>query len=359
MNKKNENTITNMLAKTYLNIPKIGDIIEGKIFQLNKNGVFIDLNNFKTGIILAKEFKENPEYFKNIKIEDKISVKFVGIENEDGYIEVSLKEAGSEKNWEEIKEMTKQEKIIKAKVIKANKGGLMLKIGGLQAFMPVSQLTSKHYPRVEGGDSQKILQALQKLVKQELEVKIIDIDPIEEKLIVSEKATQEKEIKEIIKKHKVGDTIEGTVTGIVNFGVFVKFNDLEGLVHISELDYQLIENPQDIVKIGDKVKAKIIEIEKDKISLSIKALKKNPWEKVEEKYKIGEIVKGIVTKFNSFGTFIQLDKHIHGLTHISEFGTEKRMKELLEIGKKYDFKILAIKSTEYRMALRPIFKEKK
>ena len=140
----------------------------------------------------------------------------------------------------------------------------------------------------------------------------------------------------------------------MNFGAFVKFNNLEGLVHISELAYQLIEDPHDIVKIGEEVKAKIIEIDKDKISLSIKTLQKNPWDKVREKYDAGQTVKGKVTKFNPFGAFIQLDKDIHGLAHISEFGTEVRMKEMLEIGKKYNFKIISIKPNEYRMALKPI-----
>jgi len=271
---------------------------------------------------------------------------------------VSLEEAGVEQGWKKLEKMMNTEEIIEAKVIKANKGGLILDLNGPQAFMPVSQLSAEKYPRVENGNSQKILHALQKLVNKKLQIKIIDLDPKQEKIIVSEKATKEKELQEILKKYKIGDVVEGTVTGIVDFGVFVKFDDLEGLVHISELAYQLIEDPNDIVKVGEKVRAKIIEIDKDKISLSIKALKKNPWENVRDKYKIGEIVKGKVTKFNPFGAFVQLDKDIHGLAHISEFGTEDKMKEMLKIGKQYDFKILSVKPKEYRMALKPMFKEK-
>lgn len=346
--------IKNALLKSYLKIPKIGDVVEGMVFTINKNGLFVDLTNFKTGIILARELKEHSGHFRNIKMGDKILAKIVDLENEDGYVELSSKEAGSEQTWKGIEKKNKARENTEAKVLKANKGGLILDIDGLQAFMPVSQLSNEHYPRVEGGDAQKILQALQKLVGETLQVKIIDLDPREEKIIASEKATQEKEIKEIIKNYKVGDIVKGKITGIVDFGVFVKFNDLEGLVHISELDYQLIENPNDIVKMGEEVKTKIIEIDKDKISLSIKALKKNPWEKVQEKYEINQIVKGTVTKFNPFGAFVQLDKHIHGLAHISEFGTDAKMKEMLEIGKKYDFKILSLKPKEYRMALKPV-----
>lgn len=354
-----ENTsIKNILLKSYLKIPKAGDVVEGTALEVNKSGLIVDLEDFKAGLILAKELKENPEYFKSIKIGDKITVKIVNLENEDGFVEVSLKEAGSEQGWQELEEIMQSKKVIEAKALKANKGGLILDIKGIQAFMPVSQLSGENYPRVEGGDAQKILQALQKLVGQNLKVKIIDLNPGEEKLIVSEKATQEKKLEEIIKKYKIGDIVEGIVTGIVDFGVFIKFNNLEGLVHISEIDYQLIENPHDIAKIGDKVKAKIIEIEKDKVSLSMKALKKNPWEKIREKYDVGQIIKGTVTKFNPFGAFVQLDKHIHGLAHISEFGTEAKMKETLKVGKKYDFKILSIKSNEYRMALKPVIEEK-
>jgi len=349
-----EAPVKNASPKDNFNTPKAGDVIEGKVFEINKNGLFVDLANFKTGVVIPKELKENPEYFKKVKIEDKIVVKIVELENENGYVEVSLKEAGSERGRQELENKMETKEIIESKVLKANKGGLILDINGIQAFMPVSQLSSEHYPRVEGGDAQKILQQLQKLVGQTLKVKIIDLNLKEDKLIVSEKATQEQEIEEIIKKYKVGNIVEGTITGIVNFGAFVKFNNLEGLVHISELAYQLIEDPHDIVKIGEKIKAKIIKIDKDKISLSIKTLQKNPWEKVREKYDAGQTVKGKVTKFNPFGAFIQLDKDIHGLTHISEFGTEVRMKEMLEIGKKYNFKIISIKPNEYRMALKPI-----
>lgn len=355
-----ENTsIKNILLKSYLNIPKAGDVIEGTALEITKNGLIIDLENFKTGMVLMKEIKENPEYFKSIKMGDKITVKIINLENEDGFVEVSLKEAGSEQGWQKLEEIMQAKKVVETKVLKANKGGLILDVKGIQAFMPVSQLSGENYPRVEGGDTQKILQALQKLVGQNLKVKIIDINPREDKLIVSEKAAQEKELEEIIKKYKIGEVIEGTITGVVDFGVFIKFNNLEGLVHISEIDYQLIEDPHDIVKIGDKIKAKIIEIEKGKVSLSMKALKKNPWESIREKYDIGQTVKGTVTKFNPFGAFVQLDKHIHGLAHISEFGTETKMKESLKIGKKYDFKILSIKPSEYRMALKPILEKEK
>ena len=365
---KGSDLMQNLLAQEVFNIPKNGDVVEGKVIAIKPNIIYLDLGNFKTGTIMGGEIKKHPLEFKKIKLNDLITVKIVSIENEDGYVEVSLLKAGEEKVWKTFREKFENKEIIEANVLKANKGGLMVEINGVEAFMPVSQLSSTHYPRVEGGDKQKILSELNKLVGQKLNLKIIDLDSREKKLIVSEKATEEKKLKKALEKYKVGDMVEGVITGIVDFGAFIKFpvrrspdedgDDLEGLIHISEMDWQIIDNPADIFKVGDKVKAKIIEIEDDRVSLSTRALKENPWEKVEKKYQTGQIVKGTVTKFNPFGAFIKLDKHIQGLTHISEFGTEKKMEETLKIGKEYEFKILSIKPSEYRMALKPVSDKK-
>ena len=346
-----------LISKVPFNIPKFGDVIEATVVAIKPSIIYLDLKNFKTGVILGREMKQNPKEFRGLKIGDTVTVKIINLENEDGYIEVSMLKAGEEKKWQMLREKMENGEIIEAKIIKANKGGLMIEVEKIEAFMPVSQLSSAHYPRVEGGNKQKILLELNKLIDKTLNVKIIDLDPREKKLIVSEKATEEKKLKKVLEKYKVGDVVEGTVTGIVDFGVFIKFDELEGLIHISEIDWQIIDNPAEFFKVGDKVKAKIVEIEGDKVSLSTKALKDNPWEKIRGKYETGQIVKGEVTKFNPFGVFVKLDKNIQGLAHISEFGTEKKMKETLELGKKYEFKIISIKPSEYRMALKPIFEE--
>lgn len=344
----------NLILDGDFDIPKTGDVIKAKIVAIKSQIIYLDLENFKTGVILGKEIKENPKEFKNIKPGDSIIVKIINLENEDGYTETSLLKAGEEKKWEALKEKMEKGEIIEASVLKANKGGLMIEVNGIEAFMPVSQLSSKHYPRVEGADKQKILQELNKLINQKIKLKIIDLNPQEKKLIVSEKAAGEKKLKKALEKYKMGDVVEGKITGLVDFGAFVKFSDLEGLIHISEIDWQIIDDPADFFKVGDKVKAKIVEIENDKISLSTKAMKENPWQKIRDKYETGQTIKGTVTKFNPFGAFVKIDKHIQGLAHISEFGTEKKMQETLKIGKKYEFKILSIKPSEYRMALKPI-----
>jgi len=334
--------------------PKVGEIVEGKIINKGRSSVFLDLGKSGTGIIYGKEFREAKNILKDLKIGDKIFAKIIELENEEGYVELSVSQAGMELAWETLKQKKEREEVVSVKILGANKGGLITEISGISGFLPVSQLSPANYPRVEGGDSVKILRELQRFIGKEMEIQIFDLDPKTEKLILSEKATKTEKIKKILKNYKPGDVVKGEITGLVDFGAFIKFGSegLEGLIHISELDWQLIEDPSKVVKVGEIVKAKIIEISDNKVSLSLKALKKDPWENIEKKYKKGDIVKGKVTKFNPFGAFIQLTPKIQGLCHISEFGTKSKMEGALEIGKKYDFQILSIDPKEHRMSLK-------
>jgi len=338
--------------------PKIGEIVEGEVIGKGRSSVFLSLGNWGAGIIYGKEFYEAKDNLKNLKIGDNIFTKIIDAENEEGYIELSLNKAGKELAWETLKQKKEKDESLSIKILGANKGGLLAEVSGISAFLPVSQLSQKNYPKIEGGDNQKILRALQKFIGKEMEVKIFDLDQKEEKLILSEKAKETGKIKEILKNYKAGNIVEGEITGVVEFGAFIKFGpeNLEGLIHISELDWQLIEDPSEIIKVGQKVKAKIIEISNNKISLSIKALKKDPWENIEKEYKKGDIVKGKVTKFNSFGAFIQISPKIQGLCHISEFGSQNKMEETLKISDKKDFQILSIEPKEHRMSLKLVDK---
>lgn len=347
---------------------QIGKIIEGKIIGRGRSAVFLDLGALGTGVIYGREFQEAKEELKNRKIGEILFAKIIDLENEEGYIELSLSQASNELTWEQLKQKKEKGEIITVKILGANKGGLLAEVSGIQAFLPVSQLLPEHYPRVEKGNTSKILEELQKFVNKEMEVKIFDLDSKQEKLILSEKAKENEKIKEILKGYKAGDIVEGEITGITGFGVFIKFPSpskatkikeqeaLEGLIHISELDWQLIEDPADIVKVGQKVKAKIISIYDDKVSLSLRALKKDPWEDIEEKYKKGDIIQGKVTKFNPYGAFVQLSLKIQGLCHISEFGTKSKMEAALKIDKKYNFQILSIDPKEHRLSLKLIEK---
>ena len=340
--------------------PKTGEIIEGKVIAFKKGSIFVDLGPVGTGLIYGKEFYESKDLTRGLKVGDPLFVKVLDIENEEGYIEISLNQAGQQMSWDGLKQRKEKGEIVSVKITGANKGGLLTEISGIPGFLPVSQLSSKNYPRVEGGDSTKILKELQKFLGKEMEVKVFDIDPREGKLILSEKAKDTEKIKEVLKNYNIGDVVEGEITGITDFGAFIKFptelkegqEPLEGLIHISELDWQLIEDPSEIVKVSDKVNAKIIEIKDEKVSLSLKALKEDPWANIDQKYKKGDTVKGKVTKFNPFGAFVQITSKIQGLCHISEFGTKTKMEEALEIGKEYDFQILEIRPEEHRMSLK-------
>ena len=344
-----------LLEKNNLIKPaQIGKIVEGKIIGEARSAVFLDLGPIGTGIIYGREFQEAKEEIKNLKIGNTLFAKIIDLENEEGYIELSLSQASDELTWEKLKQQKDKDEILKVKILGANRGGLLAEVFGVPAFLPVSQLLSEHYPRVEKGDVSKIVRELQKFVGKEMEVKVFDLDPRQGKLILSEKAKENEKIKEILKNYKVGDVVEGEITGITNFGVFMKFaeKNLEGLIHISELDWQLIEDPADVVKVGQVVKAKIISISDNKVSLSLKALKEDPWQNIEKEFKKGDAVEGKVTKFNPFGAFIQITPKIQGLCHISEFGTKSKMEEALKLGGEYKFQILSIDPVEHRMSLK-------
>lgn len=351
--------------------PKVGEILEGRIIGKGRSSVFFNLGPLGTGIIYGKELQESKDSLKDLKIGDSIFVKIVDLENEEGYIELSLKQAGQELTWEALKEKKEKNETLKVKILGANKGGLLTEILGIPAFLPVSQLSPEHYPRVEGGDSLKILRGLQKFIGKELEVKILNLSQKEGKfissgarnkflsseakrvLILSEKAKEIEKIKESLKGYKVGDVVEGEISGLVDFGAFMFFGKgLEGLIHISEFDWAIVQDPSEIVKVGQKIRAKIIEISDNKVFLSLKSLKRDPWKNIEKKYKKGDKVSGKVTKFNPFGAFVQITPKIQGLVHISEFGTKSKMEEILEIDKKYDFQILSIDPKEHRMSLK-------
>lgn len=334
--------------------PKTGEIVEGKIIGVGKSAVYLDIGSFRTGVIYGKEFYEGKDALKDLKIGDMVAGKVINPDNEKGYVELSISKAKEELTWQKLEKKKKEEETLKVKILGANKGGLLTKVSGISAFIPVSQLSSEHYPQVEGGDETKILKELKKFLGKELEVKILDLSQREGRLILSEKAKEMEKIKEILKNYKVGDTVEGEITAVLDFGAFMKFNggNLEGLIHISELDWQLIENPSEVVKVGDKVKAEIIDISNGKVSLSLKALKEDPWKDFAEKHKKGQVISGEISKFNPFGVFVKINDKIQGLCHISEFGSQKKMKEALELGKNYNFEILSMDPKEHRLSLR-------
>ncbi|MFH0873252.1 MAG: S1 RNA-binding domain-containing protein [Candidatus Komeilibacteria bacterium] len=337
-----------------IKVPKPGELVEGTVLSVSKNEVYLDLDGMTTGVIRGKEMEDESGESASLQIGDRTSAMVVDLENERGEVELSFRMAGHQKAWDRLEKLMRDEQPVEARVIDANKGGLMVKVGNVIGFLPVSQLTTENYPRIEGGDKNKILAYLKTFVNKVMKTKIIDVDEKDEKLIVSEKAAWDEKQRKALSGYKVGDTIKGTITGVVDFGAFIEFGDgLEGLIHISELAWQRIDDPKTIVKVGDIVEAEIISLDDTKVSLSMKKLKDDPWKDVEKKYKIGDKVTGKVLKLNPFGAFVELDQDIHGLAHISEL-SEKPIKspdEAVHVGESYDFRVITIEAKDHRLGL--------
>ncbi len=353
-----DNSLMGTIVRDTVTPPSVEDVVEGPVISVDKGAVYINLHPFGTGIIYGREFINARDIIKKINIGDIVAGKVVGIGGKEGYIEISLKEARQALIWNEAEQSINEKRVYELAIVDANKGGLIINWQGISGFLPASQLKPEHYPRIADGDKDKILDELRKLVGTKLSVTIIGANPKEGKLIFSEKSPENKNKESIISHYTLGDELSGEVTGLVDFGVFIKIEEgLEGLVHISEIDWGLVENPKALFKIGEKVKVKIIEIKDDKISLSIKALKENPWKEAEKKYKKDDQVEGVIIKFNKHGALASIEEGVAGLVHVSEFGGEDKLREKLEMGKKYPFKITLFDPKEQKMALS--FVEKK
>ncbi|OGG60845.1 hypothetical protein A2765_01810 [Candidatus Kaiserbacteria bacterium RIFCSPHIGHO2_01_FULL_56_24] len=332
--------------------PANDDVVEGPVIAIGRARVFVDLHPFGTGIIYGREYLSARESLKNTNVGDIITAKVVGIEKKEGYIELSLREARQALIWNEAEVAMQKKTAFELMIADANKGGLIINWQGIQGFLPASQLAPAHYPRVPDGDKDKIFVELKKLIGTKLELLVITANPKEQKLIFSEKGAGSSERSTLVEKYHVGDAVEGVVTGATEFGVFVKLEEgLEGLVHISEMDWALVENPKTRYKVGETVKVKVIDIKDDKVSLSIKALQEDPWKAAAAKYKKDQTVNAVVIKYNKHGALASIEEGVAGLVHISEFANEEALRASLELGKVYPFTIKLFEPKERRMTL--------
>lgn len=364
------NKNTELILNNIKNI-KDGDTIEGPVLAITKNAVYVDLGNNGTGRIYGIEYIHAKDLIKRINIGDLISAKVLMALDKDGYIDLSLQEARFALIWTEAEQALKEKRNMSLVVKDANKGGLILEWNNLNGFLPSSQLKGENYPKVTDGNKDQILSELKKLIGERVSVNIIAVIPKEGKLIFSEasddlakaaKGEKNEKVKEatknnktlakIISNYNLGDKLDGVVTGIVDFGIFVKIdNEVEGLIHKSEIDWGLVENTKDYAKIGDNVKVEVIEIKDGKISLSMKKLKPNPWLNASKKYKKGDAVDGVVIRFNKHGALVSVEEGVAGLIHISDFENEAKMKEALSLGKVYKFEINLFDGKDEKMTL--------
>lgn len=337
--------------KQFLTLPKVGDIVRGRVLSVSKTEVHLDIGGYASGVVRGRELYNESAEYGNLKIGDETEATVIDLENELGELELSFRFAGQRKSWDNINTLKDDSSLVEVEVVEANKGGLLVRMGHVVGFLPVSQLLPEHYPRVPGGDKTKIQDQLKSYIGQRLKVKVLDVSPDDDKLIFSEKKIAEDEQLFRISSHRVGEVHEGPITAITDFGAFIEFNEgLTGLIHISELAWQRVDHPTDVVKIGDVVKAEIININGSKVFLSRKRLVPDPWKTAEEKYHIGDVVKGRVLKINPFGLFVELDPDIHGLAHISELEAAD-IAGGIKVGDIAEFKIISLKPGEHRLGL--------
>lgn len=321
--------------------PKMNEVITGEIIKIEKKNILVNVNNQFTGLVVNKEIGNTID-INTLSAGQQIDVMVLGDSVEKGFLILSLRRANQIKNLSNLGNQFESGEVITVKPTEANKWGLLVDLDGLKGFIPVSQLTPVHYPRVEWAEPAKILEHLEGLVGKPFQVKVINVDDNGKKIIFSEKAGIQDQRDASLEKLKEGDVVEGMISGILTYGLFVTFDGLEGLVHVSEIDWGHVNDPSKFAKVGQKVKVKVIGLEKDKISLSIKRLKENPWDILSRKYKLNDTIEAPISRISRFGAFIELDGGIQGLIHLSEIshGVVKDIKDHLKVGEQVHAKII-------------------
>ncbi len=344
-------TMDELLASSEASVKQLtaGEVITGTILSLRKHEVLIDLGAQGVGFVPRREVG----FSRNINVGDEVTASVVDTELDNGMSLLSLRKAAKDRGWEEVTQKLEAEEIIEVQPYDANRGGLLVEYEGVRGFLPVSQLSAEHYPRVGSSDKDEILQRLNALVGQTLKVRILDADRKANKLIFSEKEAVKDGLAERFEKLAVGDEVQGVVTGVVDFGVFVNVEGIEGLVHISEISWERVNNPSDYVKTGQAIKAKIIAIDKDRLSLSMKQLTQDPWLTEVENFSKGDKVEGTVTRITPFGAFVQISPAIEALVHVSELGggSDVDPEQVFTLNERKEFAILDIDKENRKISL--------
>jgi len=352
-----QNAFAKLLEKDKLVVPAVGEAVTGTVLAASKAEVRLDIGGILVGVVRGPELYGEADEYSKLKPGDEVEATVVDLENEKGELELSFRIAGQEKAWDTLREAYREKTSVKVRVIDGNKGGVLVRFRQIQGFLPVSQLAPENYPRVSGGDKSKILEKLKSFIGRDMEVKVMTLDENENKIIFSEKEAWSETQKDVISKYQIGAVVEGEVTAVTDFGVFVSFGEnMEGLIHISELAWKRIDNPSDLYKVGDLIKAEIINISGSKIFLSAKKLMVDPWADVAVKFKVGQVLKGKILKVNPFGLFVELDELIHGLAHVSQLGLAagQKIEDLYKAGTEMDFEITSIEPKEHRLGLQVI-----
>lgn len=342
-------TMDDLLQSSEIETLKQGDVVEGEVIEMKKNEIWIDLGVHGIGVVSRREISGA----QNLKIGESATVSVIEPEADDGTALLSMRRAAKDRGWEELQTIFDKQEIIEIQPYDANRGGLLVEVEGIRGFLPVSQLAAGNYPRVSGADKDEILQKLNALTKKTLKVRVLDVSKKDNKLIVSEKEAIKDELQDRFAKLNVGDTVKGVVTGVIDFGAFVNVDGIEGLIHISEISWERVEDPRKYVKVGDEAEAKIIAIDKDRLSLSLKQMSEDPWLKEVKAFSKGDSVEGKITRITPFGAFVQLSPAVEALVHVSEMGDDESVdpEKLFQLNEKKTFRVIDIDLEGRKIAL--------
>ncbi len=347
----NNSTVTmdELLAQSEVGSLTSGTVVDGIITSVKKHELWIDLGAQGVGVVMRREIGHG----QPLEIGQTVTVSVIDPEMEEGYALLSMRRAVKDRGWDELQRAFDANETIEITPYDANRGGLLVELEGIRGFLPVSQLAAGHYPRVSGADKDEILQKLNALTNKVLRVRILDVSRKDNKLIFSEKEAVKDDMQARFSELKVGDEVEGVVTGVIDFGAFVNVDGIEGLIHISEISWERVDNPRNYVKVGDQVKAKIIAIDKDRLSLSLKQMSEDPWLSEVKAFKKGDVVEGKVTRITPFGAFVQLSSSVEALVHVSEMSDEETVdpEQIFQLNEKKQFKVLDIDTEARKIAL--------
>jgi small subunit ribosomal protein S1 len=338
-----------LLATSEVKQLETGDVVEGTISTLRKHELWVDLGARGVGIVMRREIGHG----QPLEVGQKVTVSVIDPELDEGYALLSMRRAIKDRGWDELKRVFDEQEVVEISPYDANRGGLLVELEGIRGFLPVSQLAAGHYPRVSGADKDEILQRLNSLVGKTLRVRILDVSRKDNKLIFSEKEAVKDDMQARFAELKVGDVVKGIVTGVIDFGAFVNVDGIEGLIHISEISWERVEDPRNYVKVGDNVEAKIIAIDKERLSLSLKQMTEDPWLKEIKAFNKGDVVEGKITRITPFGAFVQLSPGVEALVHVSEIGSDETAdpQQVFKLNEKKRFKVLDIDSEARKIAL--------
>ena len=354
-----DNNMASLLEAEGVNIdfPRQGEIRQGIIASISKDQILVSVGTKSEGVITGKELEAIPEEdLKDLEVGKEISVYIINPEDSNGNLVLSYMQAREEENWKKAEELMANKTPFESKVVHYNKGGLIVALDGLRGFVPASQISMSRKAAMTGDTPE---QRYGKMVGSPITCCVMEVDRERRRLIFSERAasneTRETVKERIIENLQEGEIRKGRVTSLADFGAFVNINGADGLVHLSEVSWDHIKNPAEVLKVGDEVNVKVISVDKDKkrIGLSIRQTQEDPWGDRMAKYKVGELLTAEITRLTKFGAFAKLEDDLEGLIHISEI-SEKRIehaKEVLKEGDKVTVRVIKIDPEAHRIGL--------